>query len=135
MTATGGPGAALVVVDGMNVIGSGAGGWWRDRPAAQRRLHQRLAALAHASAATVMVVFEGPTLADLGEGTVLGVEVRWARRRGRDAADDRIVEEVAAGAGRGPVTVVTADRGLRARVTAVGAATVGPRQLEAALGS
>jgi predicted RNA-binding protein with PIN domain len=135
MTATGGPGAALVVVDGMNVIGSGAGGWWRDRPAAQRRLHQRLAALADGTAATVMVVFEGPIVADLGEGTVLGVEVRWARRRGRDAADDRIVEEAAAGAGRGPVTVVTADRDLRARVAAVGAITVGPRHLEAALWS
>ena len=122
----------LVVVDAMNVIGAGARGWWRDRPAAQRRLHQRLAELAGRSPAGVMVVYDGAPLDDLAEGRQEGVDVRWARRRGRDAADDRIVEEVAAARQAGtPVTVVTSDRALRSRVEDLGAATVGPSGLEA----
>jgi hypothetical protein len=44
------------------------------------------------------------------------------------------VEEVAAARGEGvAVTVVTADRGLRSRVEALGATVVGPRRLEAAV--
>jgi len=43
--------------------------------------------------------------------------VLFARRKGRDAADDRIVEEVAARYGEHPqTTVVTSDRGLIARL-------------------
>ena len=46
--------------------------------------------------------------------------MRYATRRGRDAADDRIRELVVAGA-----TVVTSDRALRADVEAAGATVVG----------
>jgi len=35
-----------VIVDGANVMGSRAGGWWRDPPAAMARLHGELEALA-----------------------------------------------------------------------------------------
>jgi len=145
----------IVVIDAMNVIGAGANGWWRDRPGAQRRLHGRLADLMRGGRGSegrgsegggsgghrsegrktdVLVVYEGAPLADLAEGRHDGVEVRWARRRGRDAADDRIVEEVAARAGEGTlITVVTSDRGLRERVSALGAAVCGPSGLERAL--
>ncbi|NEY36686.1 NTP pyrophosphohydrolase, partial [Streptomyces sp. PRKS01-65] len=34
----------LVIVDAANVVGSVPDGWWRDRPAAARRLRDRLAA-------------------------------------------------------------------------------------------
>lgn len=130
-------GTPLVVVDAMNVIGAGAGGWWRDRPAAQRRLHERLATLAGEAAAgpgEVLVVFEGPPLPDLAEGRRDGVEIRWARRRGPDAGDDRIVEEVSSAIRAGaPVTVVTADRELRRRVSPLGAGVTGPSGLDAAV--
>src|SRR5579872_7130991 len=126
-------GHRLVVVDAMNVIGAGAGGWWRDRPGAQRRLHRRLVAVAANSPADAMVVYEGSQLDDLPEGDLEGVAVRWARRRGPDAADDRIVEEVAAALG--PVVVVTSDRALRARVEALGATAVGPGRLDAVAGT
>ncbi|HEY2429896.1 MAG TPA: NYN domain-containing protein [Acidimicrobiales bacterium] len=131
-----GPEAAgrLVVVDAMNVIGAGAGGWWRDRAGAQRRLQERLAGLARRSPGPVMVVYEGTPVDELAEGRHGDVEVRWARHRGAGAADDRIVEEVATARGEGvAVTVVTADRGLRSRVEALGATVVGPRRLEAAV--
>jgi predicted RNA-binding protein with PIN domain len=121
----------LVVVDAMNVIGSRPDGWWRDRPGAQRRLYRQLEELAPPDATGVVVVYEGEPLPDLGGGAVT---VRWARRRGRDAADDRIVEEVAEARAAGhPVVVVTADRGLRDRVTALGARCVGPHQLQRAV--
>ena len=35
-----------LIVDGANVMGSRADGWWRDRPGAMARLHGELAALA-----------------------------------------------------------------------------------------
>jgi predicted RNA-binding protein with PIN domain len=116
----------------MNVIGSRPDGWWRDRPGAQRRLYERLAAAQHA--ADVMVVFEGEPQPELDEGSARTPAVRWARRRGRDAADDRIVEETrtARAAGR-EVTVVTSDRALRDRVEHLGATTVGPSGLHVVL--
>ena len=47
------------------------------------------------------------------------------------SGDDTIVEVAgaAAGTGAGPVTVVTADRGLRERLAAVGASAIGPGTL------
>ena len=65
---------------------------------------------------------------DLPEGDHGTVTVRYATRRGRDAADDRIRELVVAGA-----TVVTSDRALRADVEAAGATVVGAGTLLARL--
>ena len=48
--------------------------------------------------------------------------------RARGAGDDEIVRQAAAYA-EGPVLVVTADRELRSRCAAVGAAVAGPRWL------
>jgi len=128
----------LVVVDAMNVIGSRADGWWRDRAGAQRRLREELLELGRGDA-EVVAVFEGAPVADLREEPAGGpgsVTVRWARRRGRDAADDRIVEEVAAARRRGrSVTVVTADRTLRDRVVSLGAGVTGPSSLVDAVGA
>jgi predicted RNA-binding protein with PIN domain len=113
------------VVDGMNVIGARADGWWRDRDGAARRLLRRLQ---HAAAHTddvIALVLDGRPPADLAEGDHGGVVVRYARRRGRDAADDRIVELVSGDADPAGIHVVTSDRDLADRVIALGATTEG----------
>ena len=116
---------ARTVIDGMNVIGSRADGWWRDRDAAVLRLLRRLQDAATRSRDALTLVLDGRPPADLAEGEHDGVEVRYARRRGRDAADDRIVELVAADPDPGSLRVVTSDRDLVDRVTALGATTEG----------
>ncbi len=118
-----------LLVDGMNVIGSRPDGWWRDRDGAVRRLHARLVALASHADEQVTLVLDGRPLADLPEGLHDGVHVRYARRRGRDAADDRIVELVEAAPEPGDVTVVTSDRELARRSRALGADVVGAGSL------
>ncbi|MDQ1379487.1 MAG: nicotinate-nucleotide adenylyltransferase [Actinomycetota bacterium] len=110
-----------VLVDGNNVVGSRPDGWWRDRPGATRRLVAQLQDFAHRTGADVAVVFDGRPLPDLTEGLHDGVRVAYARRAGRDAGDDRIVEEVANDVDRLSLTVVTSDRGLAQRVRALGA--------------
>ena len=116
---------ARMVIDGMNVIGSRPDGWWRDRDAAALRLLGRLQHAATRSRDAFTLVLDGRPPADLAEGEHGGVEVRYARRRGRDAADDRIVELVAADPAPGSLRVVTSDRDLVDRVTALGATTEG----------
>jgi predicted RNA-binding protein with PIN domain len=119
-----------VIVDGMNVIGSRPDGWWRDRDGAVRRLVQQLQALHE----PIAVVFDGRPLPDLPEGVHDGVLVVYARRGGRDAADDRIVEEVGRDPDPSSLTVVTSDAKLRERVEALGAHVEGAGALLARLG-
>jgi hypothetical protein len=134
-----------LIVDGANVMGSRADGWWRDRAGAMARLHGELAALAArgltgpvpggaASAAAaagdepggrwfpqVVLVVEGRARAVSGlVETDPGVRVVAARGEGDD--------EIAGLAGRlsGQRVVVTADRELRRRCEAAGAAVTGP---------
>lgn len=122
-----------LVVDGANVVGSVPDGWWRDRPRAARSLHAGLIALA-ASGAEVTLVLEGRAVPELPEGVVDGVTVRWARRPGRDAGDERIVELVAVDPDPASLTVVTADRALREAVQALGASVSGPREFRRRIG-
>lgn len=157
-----------LIVDGANVMGARADGWWRDRAGAMARLHGELAALADrgvtgpvpgeetgaaeglpgaaeglpgatdAGAAggaprvpaeapgerwfpRIVLVVEGRARAVLGlvePGP--GVDVVAARGEGDD--------EIAGLAGRlpGRRVVVTADRELRRRSEAAGAAVAGP---------
>jgi uncharacterized protein YaiI (UPF0178 family) len=116
-----------VVVDAMNVIGSRPDGWWRDRDAAVRRLTRALAGLAARDGLDVTVVVDGCPQPRLPEGRHDDVEVVYAHRSGRDAADDRIVALLEDG--HPADEVVTADRGLRERVEVLGVAVSGPRQL------
>jgi predicted RNA-binding protein with PIN domain len=113
------------VVDGMNVIGSRPDGWWRDRDEAVRRLLRRLQQAVTRSDEALTLVLDGRPPPDLVEGDHGSVDVRYARRRGRDAADDRIVELVAADTEPASLRVVTSDRALADRVTALGATTEG----------
>src|SRR5262245_18774523 len=107
----------ILVIDGNNVIGSVADGWWRDRPAAVRRLLARMQCLGEP--ATIVLDVPQP---DLAEGDHGEITIRYATRRGRDAADDLIRELVAADSG---VTVVTSDRALRRDVEAAGVGVIG----------
>lgn len=113
------------VVDGMNVVGAQADGWWRDRDAAVRRLLARLQHAAGRSGDEITLVLDGRPLVGLPEGMHRGVTVRYARRPGRDAADDRIAQLVATDDDAGELCVVTSDRALADRVTASGATTEG----------
>jgi hypothetical protein len=112
----------LVIVDGANVVGSVPDGWWRDRRGAAERLRDRLAehgVPGRAEAVEIVRLVEG---AARGVGSVPGVRVESAPGSG----DDLIAELASAAADR-PVLVITADRELRRRVTAVGAEVAGPR--------
>src|SRR5689334_17801899 len=115
----------LLVVDAANVLGSKPDGWWRDRAGATAKLRDGLMGIN----ATGLPDLPGPVEVVLVvEGRARDVPavdgVRVVRASG--SGDDTIVAVVAAeGAGRRTV-VVTADRGLRERVTALGAEVRGP---------
>jgi predicted RNA-binding protein with PIN domain len=111
-----------MIVDGMNVIGSRPTGWWRDRPGAMRDLTAELVDHADRTGARVVVIFDGKPF-DL-EGSA-AVEVRFATRRGQNAADDDIAALVEADDDPASVTVVTSDSGLADRVRAAGGETMG----------
>lgn len=124
----------VVVVDAANVVGSRPDGWWRDRTGAATRLLERLRGLPgsvvdvageSAVAAGVVVVLEGRAR-DAVVPVDAGIEVVLAPGSG----DDAVVDICRRGGSR--LVVVTADRGLRARLPA-GAVAVGPRWLDAAL--
>lgn len=132
------------VVDGMNVIGSRPDRWWEDRPGAMRALVERLTAFAVERGEPVTVVFDGGPF-DLGRaapdaaaspagaaspGTV---DVRFASRRGRDAADDDIAALVAADPEPATLRVVTSDARLAGRVRAHGAHVEGAGTFRARL--
>jgi len=115
----------LLIVDAANVVGSKPDGWWRDRAGATIRLRDALVPLSAAGLpelpgpVEVVLVVEGKAR-DIPATEGVRVE------RAPGSGDDTIVALVAAeGAGR-PVIVVTADRGLRDRVTALGAQVRGP---------
>ena len=118
---------ATLIVDGANVVGSRPDGWWRDRPGAAARLHARLVA-ADLPYPEVVLVLEGKARAGVPEGREGSVRTVYAPADG----DTTIAALTGAAAGQ-PVTVVTADRGLAARVTAAGGGVVGPGWLLAQL--
>ena len=109
------------VVDGMNVIGSRPTGWWRDRPGAMRELVEELDSLAERSGDPVTVVLDGRPF-ELEGGP--GVTVRFASRRGPNAADDDIAALVESNPDAGDLSVVTSDRDLARRVRDAGATVV-----------
>ena len=109
------------IVDGMNVIGSRPTGWWRDRPGAMRELVQELEAFAARTGEEITVIFDGRPF-DLDSETV---KVRFASRRGRNAADDDIAALAEGDEAPARVSVVTSDGDLARRICDGGAAVVG----------
>lgn len=118
-----------VIVDGNNVIGSRPDGWWHDREGAARRLVEELQQRAAHSGDRMAVVLDGRPMPGLPEGVHDGVLVAYARRAGRDAADDRIVDEVTHDRDPTSLVVVTSDRALAERVRALGATVEGARSI------
>jgi hypothetical protein len=126
----------VLLVDAANVVGSRPDGWWRDRAGAATRLLDRLAGLVDRPLAgpdggplictAVVAVLEGQAR-DATAPAAVGVV------RATGSGDDAHVAEAAAltEAGRA-VLVVTADRGLRARLPEAAAVT-GPGWLLARL--
>lgn len=119
----------LVIVDAANVVGSVPDGWWKDRAGATTRLRDDLAALSTTGIGNlqppvdVVMVVEGKA-----RGVTSSENVRVAAAEG--SGDDAIVDLVRAQCADGRrCVVITADRGLRARVTALGAEVLGPRSV------
>jgi predicted RNA-binding protein with PIN domain len=114
--------AMRLIVDGMNVIGSRPDGWWRDRRGAIEALVERLGALAQVGRQPVTVVFDGRPFE---VAALERVEVLFASRPGRNAADDEIAVLVQRSEAPSGLRVVTSDDELAGRVRALGAEVVG----------
>ena len=102
----------------MNVIGTRPDGWWRDRDAAMARLVDRLERYAAETGDDVLVVFERKPNPPI-RSTV--IEIAHATKRGPDAADFEIVKRVEADERPHTLHVVTSDRWLGDRASALGA--------------
>jgi len=112
--------ARRLIVDGMNVIGSRPDRWWNDPDKAMRGLVEELDRFAARSGDEVVAVFDRRP-PDLSPGRHGAIEVAFASRRGRNAADHEIVQIVRADPDPGSLTVVTSDARLAERVGALGA--------------
>lgn len=112
----------MYLIDGNNVIGQRGRGyeaWYRDKPAARRRLLEELAQLASVKKMRLTTVFDGAPEPHFPDGSSFrGVKVFYARA-GSDA-DARIVELVEGERNRRALTVVTSDTALIARVRVCG---------------
>ena len=137
---------ATMVVDVANVMGSRPDGWWRDRAGAAERLHAQIAALA-ASGHPILpdetdppgfvLVLEGAAraaaarigAAPIGAAPISDEAPRVAVRvvQADGSGDDAIAALARDLPGRR--FVVTADRELRRRSVAAGAAVFGPSWL------
>jgi RNA methyltransferase, TrmH family len=114
------------LVDGMNVIGTRPDRWWRDRPAARRRLAQSLSAMTGDDEVTV--VFDGtPEPGEAEEAAAVGVTARFAPG-GPNAADDVIASMAEDDTERASLVVVTSDAILAGRVRVLGVQVMAARR-------
>ena len=127
---------AVLVIDAANVVGSRPNGWWRDRAGATAALLAEVAGLRAVTTRTpagqavvvsgAVAVLEGAATAVRGPAWVEVVRAGGGPGQG---GDDLVVDTAGAMDPDGPeVLVVTADRGLRARL-ASHVQVVGPRWL------
>lgn len=115
----------MIVVDGNNVRGARPDGWWRDKQGAMHRLFDRLHCL-HTQLGEEVVLVLDVAQPDLPEGEADdgGVVVVNATRRGRDAADQRILELLDE-LPNASIEVVTSDRALADAATRPGVRVTG----------
>jgi len=134
-----------LIVDAANVVGSRPDGWWGDRAGAAARLRDDLAGLAARGVSElpdsagapaldtwfprIVMVLEGAAARAADDGAASGGRLDVVRAKG--SGDDEIAALAARLGGRR--LVVTADRELRERCLAAGAAVAGPRWLLAEL--
>ncbi|WBQ04908.1 hypothetical protein [Kribbella sp. CA-293567] len=124
----------LLVIDAANVVGSRPDGWWRDRPGAARRLLTQLESLPPLLdvPTEIAVVLEGAAKAAVTstptDPDFPALHLILAVGSGDDAIVDFVAAASTADANRS-ITVITADRALRARLTPLGAETEGPNWL------
>jgi len=111
-----------VLIDGNNVMGAAVAGWWRDPPTAARRLLDRIRCYTAVTGEAAELVLDVPQ-PDLPEGEYDRVSIRYATRRGRDAADDRIIELL--DETDSATLIVTSDRELAERARSRGAEVIG----------
>ncbi|MBP2321968.1 hypothetical protein JOF56_002353 [Kibdelosporangium banguiense] len=115
----------LVIIDAANVVGSVPDGWWRDRFGATERLRDNLAALPTQGLADLEPPIEVVMVVEGKARTVPASEtIRVVPAPG--SGDDTIVDLVRTESPGRSCYVVTADRGLRSRVTDLGASVLGP---------
>ncbi len=115
----------VLVIDAANVVGATPDGWWKDREGAAKRLHHQLvvADLPHDE---IVLVLEGQAKAGVRPGRDGHLIVVHAPRDG----DSAITQAARARAESGDqVTVITADRLLRAAVETTGAQVLSPSWL------
>jgi 8-oxo-dGTP diphosphatase len=136
------PVPATVVVDMANVMGARADGWWRDRAGAAARLGREVMALADRGIAAddqagrsfpaYVLVLEGQARAAAAviESEMMGYVPPRVRVVSADGSGDDTIVDVVATIVESPQAasclVVTADRELRGRCGALGAAAAGP---------
>lgn len=104
---------SVLVVDAANVVGSVPDGWWKDRPGAARRLHERLL-VGDVGYDRIVLVLEGAAKGGVRAGRDAHVLTVHAPKDG----DSEIRRQAAAASGQ-RVAVVTADRALAANVSPV----------------
>ena len=123
-------GPDVLVIDGANVVGSRPDGWWRDRAGAAARLHRQLLA-GPRLAPRVVLVLEGRARSGVPETAAEPTSsVALAVVHAAGEGDDQIAAEARRASATGQlVAVVTADRGLSARVQTVGAQVLRPSWL------
>ena len=112
----------MLLVDGMNLIGSRPDGWWKDRTEAMRLMAWELRAFAEDTGEPLTVVFDGRPIDTVLRGH--GIEVQFAPG-GANAADRRIERLVDEHEDPGEITVVTSDKALSKSVAAAGASVIG----------
>lgn len=118
------------VVDAMNVIGSRPDRWWNDPDEAMRAFTRTVEAHAAATGKDITVVFDK----DPGRlPATAHIQVVIARRRGRNAADYEIERLVANEPDPGSLRIVTSDRRLIEKVTALGSKVVSSGSFRAEL--
>lgn len=104
------------LIDGNNVYGSRPDGWWNDRGRASTRFAQCVAEWCRTHSDEVTLVFDAP----VPESTLMlaggNLTIEQAPRRGRNAADDHIVDLVDDASIDDELTVVTSDKGLKQRL-------------------
>ena len=83
---------AAWLIDGNNVFGSRPDRWWNDPQAAKLRLAQHVAEWCRTHDDPVILVFDAPVASETLALAGGNLTIEVATRRGRDAADDRIVE-------------------------------------------